>query len=73
MKIIDGYSGKAKFFKGRGRKGKTELDDYQKMLLEGERTNGFKHEKKQKPLNQKELEKIGWKKPKTTNQLIRWK
>ena len=50
MKIADAYSGKAKFFKGGGRKGSSKLDDYQKMLLEGVRTNGFEHEKKQEPL-----------------------
>ena len=36
MKITDGHSGKKKFFKGRGRKGNTKLDDYQKMLLDSE-------------------------------------
>lgn len=52
MRIANPYSGKAVFIKGRGRKGSMKLDDYQKMLLEGERTNGFEHEKKQKPLKQ---------------------
>lgn len=50
MELIDGHSGKRKFFKGRGQSGSTKLDDYQKMLLEGEKTNGFEKEEKQKPL-----------------------
>ena len=33
MNIIDPFSGKKKFFKGKGRKGKKFLDDYQKMLI----------------------------------------
>lgn len=64
MKFADGHSGKAKFFKGGGRSGTKRLDDYQKMLLEGERTNGFEHEKKQKPLTIKQLKERGLFKPK---------
>ena len=60
MKIIDPFSGKSKFFKGRGRKGNKNLDDYQLMLLEGERTKGFKNEPKQKPLTKKELKAKGF-------------
>ena len=73
MKITDGYSGEQKLFKGRGRKGNTKLDSYQRMLLEAERTNGFAQEKKQKPLTPKQLKKRGYVKPKTMNQLIRYK
>ena len=73
MKIVDGYSGEAKFIKGRGRRGNTKLDKYQKMLLKAERTNGFEHEPKQKPLTAKQLKERGWVKPKTLNQSIRWK
>lgn len=50
MKIANAHSGKSTFIKGHGRKGSMKLDDYQKMLLEGEKTNGFEHEPKQKPL-----------------------
>lgn len=60
MKIVDGYSGKAKFIKGYGRKGTKHLDEYQKMLLEAEATNGFEHEAKQKPLTAKQRKERGW-------------
>jgi len=60
MKIINPFSGKSKFFKGRGRKGNKKLDDYQLMLLEGERTNGFENEPKQKPLTKRELKAKGF-------------
>ena len=73
MKIADGHSGEAKFIKGRGRKGSRRLDKYQKMLLEGKRSNGFVHERKQKPLTAKQLKERGWVKPKTLNQVARWK
>lgn len=55
MKIIDQFSGSRKFFNGTGRKGNCKIDDFQKLLLEGERTNGFEYEPKQKPLSKKEL------------------
>ena len=60
MKIINPFFGKSKFFKGRGRKGNKKLDDYQLMLLEGERTNGFENEPKQKPLTKRELKAKGF-------------
>lgn len=60
MKIINPFSGKSKFFKGHGRKGNKKLDDYQLMLLQGERTNGFENEPKQKPLTKKELKAKGF-------------
>ena len=41
MKIPCSYSGNKKFFKGHGRKGTTELDDYQKMLLEQANLNNL--------------------------------
>jgi hypothetical protein len=37
--IVDGHSGKRKFFKGRGRSGTKKLDDYQQMLIEQEKLN----------------------------------
>ena len=63
MKVVDSYSGKAKFIKGHGRKGTKRLDEYQKMLLEAESTNGFEHEPKQKPLTAKQRKERGWVKP----------
>lgn len=33
MNITDPFSGKRKFFKGNGKKGKQQLDEYQMMLL----------------------------------------
>ncbi len=73
MKIADSHSGETKFIKGRGRRGNTKLDKYQKMLLMAEKTNGFDNEPKQKPLTAKQLKERGWVKPKTMNQAIRWK
>jgi len=73
MKIIDGHSGKAKFFKGKGRKGTSSLDDYQKMLIEAEKTNGFQDEPKQKPLIAKERKERGVVKYRSMNQSVRWK
>ena len=70
--IIDGHSGKRKFFKGSGHKGKSSLDDYQKMLMKCAE-NGFANETKQKPLTKHQLQKRGYKNPKSLNQLVRWK
>jgi hypothetical protein len=39
MKFANPHSGKSTFFKGRGRKGKAELDDYQLMLIAQETKN----------------------------------
>jgi hypothetical protein len=61
MKIIDSYSGKRKFLKGRGRKGRFTLDEYQLMLIEGEKTNGFENELKQRPLTRFEQKARGFK------------
>ena len=69
MKIIDGRSGKKKFFKGRGRQGNKKMDAYQKMLLEPVDEN----EPKQKRLTKGQLKKRGYKHPKSLNQLVRWK
>ena len=70
--IIDGHNGKKKFFKGTGRKGKTKLDDYQKMLLESADTN-FDEEPRQKSLTKGQLKKRGYVTPKSLNELVRWK
>ena len=64
MKIVDGFSGKRKFFKGRGKSGTHTLDEYQLLLLRAEQTNGFEHERKQNPLSNKELKRLGYKVPK---------
>jgi len=70
--ISDGHSGKKKFFKGTGRKGKSKLDRYQRMILTGEK-EGFDNEPKQKPLSKSQLKKRGYTHPKSLNQLVRWK
>jgi len=70
--IIDGHSGKKKFFKGTGRKGKSKLDDYQKMLLESA-DNNFDNEPRQKSLTKGQLKKRGYITPKSLNELVRWK
>ena len=70
--FIDGHSGKKKFFRGSGHKGKSKLDDYQKMLLECAE-EGFENETKQKPLTDSQLKKRGYTYPKSLNQLVRWK
>jgi hypothetical protein len=70
--ITNPYNGKKTFFKGRGRKGNTKLDNYQKMLLESENKN-FDNEPKQKPLSKAQLKRGGYTKPKSLNQLARWK
>lgn len=59
-KISDPYSGKRKFFKGKGRSGNKNLDEYQKTLIEQEEHNkleeaGKLKQKRQKPLKGKEL------------------
>jgi hypothetical protein len=70
--IIDGHNGKKKFFKGRGRKGKSKLDAYQRMLMTSAE-EGFDNEPRQKSLTKGQLKKRGYVTPKSLNQLIRWK
>ena len=77
--ITNPYNGKKTFFKGRGRKGNTKLDEYQKMLLESENKAGrlyeedFDNKPKQKPLSKAQLKKRGYTKPKSLNQCVLWK
>jgi hypothetical protein len=70
--FIDGHSGKKKFFRGSGHKGKSKLDTYQRMLMTSAE-EGFDNEPKQKPLTNSQLKKRGYTYPKSLNQLVRWK